>query len=143
MHLTDVPSMNICSLRGLAHNAILLPRFQLRAEGTARCLKSDLSRKNNPIRRQAGAGLARSWKSEDGKSPYPETHSLRPGEHYYAIVVTADGEDLIDLLVRAGLARIYGTRTPLPDGRDSRSYLAKLGELEAEAKREGRGGWRR
>ena len=39
---------------------------------------------------------------------------------YYAIVVTADGHDLNELLVSAGLARIYGTRTPLPDGRDSR-----------------------
>jgi endonuclease YncB( thermonuclease family) len=34
---------------------------------------------------------------------------------YYAIVVTADGSDLNELLVSAGLARIYGTRTPLSD----------------------------
>jgi hypothetical protein len=34
---------------------------------------------------------------------------------YYAIVVTADARDLNELLVSAGLARIYGTRTPLPD----------------------------
>jgi endonuclease YncB( thermonuclease family) len=38
---------------------------------------------------------------------------------YYAIVVTADGHDLDESLVSNGLARIYGTRTPLPDGRDS------------------------
>src|SRR5436309_1700260 len=43
---------------------------------------------------------------------------------YYAIVGTADGHDLNELLVNAGLARIYGTRTPLPDGRDSRTYRA-------------------
>jgi endonuclease YncB( thermonuclease family) len=43
---------------------------------------------------------------------------------YYAIVITADERDLNELLVSAGLARIYGTRTPLPDGRDSRTYLA-------------------
>ncbi|MEY2563594.1 MAG: nuclease ue [Verrucomicrobiota bacterium] len=59
------------------------------------------------------------------------------------MVYTADGEDLIELLVKNGLARIYGTRTPLPDGRDSRTYLARLAELESEAKRAGRGGWRR
>jgi endonuclease YncB( thermonuclease family) len=53
---------------------------------------------------------------------------------YYAIVVTADGRDLNELLVSAGLARIYGTRTPLPDGRDSRTYLAHLRELETQAK---------
>jgi endonuclease YncB( thermonuclease family) len=60
---------------------------------------------------------------------------------YYAIVVTADGRDLNELLVSAGLARIYGTRTPLPDARDSRTYLARLAELEAQAKAARRGGW--
>ena len=60
---------------------------------------------------------------------------------YYAIVVTADGHDLNELLVSNGLARIYGTRTPLPDGRDSREYLAHLHELENEAKAAKRGGW--
>jgi hypothetical protein len=60
---------------------------------------------------------------------------------YYALVFTADGSDLAELLVRNGLARIYGTRTPLPDGRDSRAYLARLATLEAEAKIAKRGGW--
>jgi endonuclease YncB( thermonuclease family) len=60
---------------------------------------------------------------------------------YYAIVVTADGHDLNELLVSAGLARIYGTRTPLPDGRDSRTYLAHLRELETHAKAARRGAW--
>jgi endonuclease YncB( thermonuclease family) len=60
---------------------------------------------------------------------------------YYAIVVTADGRDLNELLVSAGLARIYGTRTPLPDGRDSRTYLAHLHELENEARAAKRGAW--
>ena len=58
---------------------------------------------------------------------------------YYAIVVTADGRDLNELLVSAGLARIYGTRTPLPDGRDSRTYLAHLRKLETQAKAARRG----
>ena len=43
---------------------------------------------------------------------------------YYAIVDTADGKGVNELLVAAGLAQIHGTRTPLPDGRDSREYLA-------------------
>jgi hypothetical protein len=47
-------------------------------------------------------------------------------------VITAEGKDRNELLVSAGLARIYGTRTPLPDGRDSREYLAHLRELESE-----------
>jgi endonuclease YncB( thermonuclease family) len=56
-------------------------------------------------------------------------------------VITSDGKDLNELLVSAGLARIYGTRTPLPDGHDSREYLAHLRELEAEAKAAKRGAW--
>jgi len=61
---------------------------------------------------------------------------------YYAFVFTADGKDLAELLVSAGLARIYGTRTLLPDGRDSRAYLAHLAELEAQAKAAKWGAWR-
>ena len=60
---------------------------------------------------------------------------------YYAIVITSGGRDLNELLVSSGLARIYGTRTPLPDGRDSRTYLAHLHELENAAKAAKRGGW--
>jgi endonuclease YncB( thermonuclease family) len=59
----------------------------------------------------------------------------------FAIVIV-NGRDLNELLVANGLARIYGTRTPLPDGRDSRTYLARLTELEASAKRERKGAWR-
>ncbi len=59
---------------------------------------------------------------------------------WYAIVFTADGRDLNELLVSAGLARIYGTRTTLPDGRESRRYLAHLTKLENEAKAAKRGG---
>jgi hypothetical protein len=56
-------------------------------------------------------------------------------------VVTADGHDLDELLVSSGLARMYGTPTPLADGRDSREYLAHLHALEIEAKAVKRGGW--
>ena len=59
------------------------------------------------------------------------------------MIITADGKDLNELLVSAGLARIYGTRTPLPDGRDSRTYLAHLAALEKDAKNAKVGGWRR
>src|SRR5262245_40505679 len=62
---------------------------------------------------------------------------------YYAFVFTTDGNDLAELLIRNGLARIYGTRTPLPDGRDSRTYLATLRDLENQAKSARLGGWRR
>ncbi len=61
---------------------------------------------------------------------------------YYAFVFTADGNDLAELLVRNGLARIYRTRTPLLGGRDSRTYLATLAGLERHARSAGLGGWR-
>jgi endonuclease YncB( thermonuclease family) len=60
----------------------------------------------------------------------------------YAIIISADGRDLNELLVENGLARIYGTRTALFDGRDSRAYLARLAEIEVTAKRERKGAWR-
>lgn len=60
----------------------------------------------------------------------------------YCIILTAEGRDLNELLIENGLARIYGTRTTLPDGRDSRKYLARLTELEAKAKQAKRGAWR-
>ena len=60
----------------------------------------------------------------------------------YCIIIDSTGRDLNELLVEKGLARIYGTKTPLPDGRDSRSYVAHLKELEAKAKSERKGAWR-
>ena len=60
----------------------------------------------------------------------------------YCMIAADTGEDLGEMLVANGLARIYGTRTPLPDGRDSRQYLARLAELETKAKATKKGGWR-
>ena len=60
----------------------------------------------------------------------------------YCIIVTADGRDLNELLIENGLARIYGTKTALFDGRDSKKYVARLAELEARAKGERKGAWR-
>ena len=68
---------------------------------------------------------------------------LLDGARFYAMVYAAEGDDLAELLVTHGLARIHGTRTPLPDGRDSRTYLAHLRTVEEQAKRQQRGGWRR
>jgi endonuclease YncB( thermonuclease family) len=72
---------------------------------------------------------------------YTRWRSVFGPTRYYAIVITSGGRDLNELLVSSGLARIYGTRTPLPDGRDSREYLAHLRALENEAQATSRGGW--
>jgi len=60
----------------------------------------------------------------------------------YAIIITAEAHDLNELLGKNALARIYGVRTPPFDGRTSAQYRARLAELEAQAKREKKGGWR-
>jgi endonuclease YncB( thermonuclease family) len=59
----------------------------------------------------------------------------------YCIIITSSGEDLNEVLVANGLARIYGTKTVLYDGRDSKTYVAHLQELEAKAKMAKLGGW--
>lgn len=72
------------------------------------------------------------WRSALGRSALGRNYGI----------VIADGEDLNEALVANGLARIYGTRTALFDGRDSATYLARLHQLEEQAKREHKGGWR-
>ena len=60
----------------------------------------------------------------------------------YCIIVDSTGRDLNELLIENGLARIYGVRTPLSDGRTSAQYRERLAELEEQAKKEKRGAWR-
>ena len=61
-------------------------------------------------------------------------------QRFYSIV-RVDGKDLGELLVGEGLARIYGTRVALPDGRDSRAYLRTLETLERTARQQRKGAW--
>ena len=61
-------------------------------------------------------------------------------QRLYGIIRTGQG-DLAEMLVKNGLARIYGKRVTLPDGTDSRAFLAKLGRLEDQAKLARLGGW--
>lgn len=62
-------------------------------------------------------------------------------QRFYALIYV-DKKDLAESLVANGLARIYGTRTSLPDGKDSRTYLANLAALEIAAKKTKLGGWK-
>ena len=57
---------------------------------------------------------------------------------FYAFIQVGN-KDLGEMIVTAGLARIYGTRVPMPDGGTSRNYLEKLETMETEAKAAGRG----
>lgn len=65
------------------------------------------------------------------------------GYRMLVMITTSTGDDLGELLVKNGLARIYGMKTPLPDGRTSRQYEAHLEKLEARAKEAGLGAWKR
>lgn len=59
---------------------------------------------------------------------------------YFAFVETQQG-DLAELLVSAGLARIYGQKSDHPKGIPERNILRRLEQLQAEAKSARLGGW--
>ncbi|MFO7534163.1 MAG: helix-hairpin-helix domain-containing protein [Kiritimatiellia bacterium] len=62
-------------------------------------------------------------------------------KRYYAFIRTADGQDLAELLVRAGLARAYGMGRETPSGQAQNEYKAWMGDLEAAAMLKRRGVW--
>ncbi|MBP7828727.1 MAG: helix-hairpin-helix domain-containing protein [Kiritimatiellae bacterium] len=64
-----------------------------------------------------------------------------PEHRFYAFVRTADGQDLAELLVRAGLARTYGVGRQTPDGTGRNEMRARLSDLEAAAMLKRAGIW--
>lgn len=72
------------------------------------------------------------WEDARGDSALPR---------HYAVVTTAPGRDLAELLVESGLARIYGRPVPHPDGRSGKETTTRLKSLEAEARKARRGLW--
>lgn len=58
-------------------------------------------------------------------------HTPGDRDRYYAFVRLADGEDLAALLVREGLARVYGYAHDHPDGRDAARVRRDLRALAA------------
>ncbi len=63
-------------------------------------------------------------------------------DRYYCTILTADGKDLAQELIAHGLARIYGTKTELWDGRTSKDYNDTLQTLQTTAQQTKLGGWR-
>lgn len=63
------------------------------------------------------------------------------GKSRYFAMVKANDRWLSAELVRAGLARIYGMRTDLPDGAPARKRIADLKVLERAARRNREGAW--
>jgi competence protein ComEA len=59
----------------------------------------------------------------------------------YAFVITADGKDLGQSLVEAGLGRTHGSKHAGPTGKSTTEIERALQKLEAEAMRERRGIW--
>ena len=62
-------------------------------------------------------------------------------ERHYALVFFADGEELSEKLVKAGLCRIHTRGTLMPDGRREFDFENHLRALEREAKAAQRGAW--
>lgn len=61
-------------------------------------------------------------------------------QRYYALILTQDGW-LDQMLVKNGLARVYGKRITLPNGADSRTYRDQLFDLESNARSGKIGAW--
>ena len=64
-----------------------------------------------------------------------------PGGRVYAFVVTADGKDLGQSLVEAGLGRTHGSKHTGPTGKSTVEIEKILQNLEAEARRQHKGIW--
>lgn len=61
---------------------------------------------------------------------------------YYAMITTADGRDLAEILVQEGLACVKGQPRKRPDGTSGKEYQQHLRDLEREAARNRKGAWR-
>ncbi|MBN1557812.1 MAG: thermonuclease family protein [Lentisphaerae bacterium] len=59
----------------------------------------------------------------------------------YFALLEADGRDLGEALAEAGLARVYGKWTDLPNGVKGRDYVRHLDRVADRARRDGRGAW--
>jgi len=64
-----------------------------------------------------------------------------PGGRVYAFVVTADGKDLGQSLVEAGLGRTHGSKHTGPTGKSTVDIEKMLQNLETEARRQRKGIW--
>ncbi len=62
-------------------------------------------------------------------------------QRYFAMVQSSDGRFLCEALVAAGLARVYGAGTDLPDGTPEARHWVRLRAAERRAKEAGTGGW--
>ncbi|MCZ6674733.1 MAG: helix-hairpin-helix domain-containing protein [Verrucomicrobia bacterium] len=62
------------------------------------------------------------------------------GQRYYA-VVNSDKGNLIEALVKRGLARIYGYIKAWPEEKSIDQFRRRLWKLEKQAKEDGRGAW--
>ena len=60
---------------------------------------------------------------------------------HYAMITTADGRDLAEILVQEGLAWVKGKTRKRPDGTSGKEYQQHLRDLEAEAARARKGAW--
>jgi endonuclease YncB( thermonuclease family) len=72
---------------------------------------------------------------------YTKWQGVYNGRRHYAFIVFADGEDLSEKLIRAGLARIHTSGIALPDGRSVSDYQNQLRAIEQQARSQRMGAW--
>jgi competence protein ComEA len=70
-------------------------------------------------------------------------NALGDGKHprIYGFVTTADGKDLAESLVRAGLARAFGVYRETPQGASAKESKEYLRDVELTAAKSGAGAW--
>jgi competence protein ComEA len=64
-------------------------------------------------------------------------------QRIYALITTATGKDLAELLVRAGLARAFGVYRETPAGISAKEYKETLRDVELVASKTGSGIWQK
>jgi len=72
------------------------------------------------------------WEDAKGQSQLPR---------YFAVIGTAGGKDLAELLVARGYSRVFGFMPPRPDGQSAHDYGEKLKKIELGAQADKAGAW--
>ena len=80
---------------------------------------------------RSGFTVSTKWEDAGGQSRLPR----------YFAVINIGKDDLAERLVSAGLARVYGASTDMPDGRNIDTMFNRLRKLEAQAKQKRVGAW--
>ncbi|HJT79963.1 MAG TPA: thermonuclease family protein [Chthoniobacterales bacterium] len=73
---------------------------------------------------------------------FAESGGRAKGNRYYAMITTADGRDLAEILVQEGLATVKGKKRKRFDGSPGKQFQLHLRNLERQAAQNRKGAWK-